>query len=1049
MRKLTILFVLLLMGGMQVVFAQKTIRGKVTSSGDGTSIPGAAVAVPGTTVGVVTDVSGNFTLTVPANAKTLRISFVGMKTQEVKIGSQTELKVVLESATTELDELVVVGYGALKKSDLTGSISSVKGNDLVELPTMDATQSLQGRAAGVVINNNDGEPGGNTTIRIRGSNTVAGSSDPLIVVDGFQGGNLDKINPNDIASIEVLKDASATAIYGSRGANGVILVTTKVGTTGETIVDFSLNAGVQNVSHKVSMMKAGDYARKTNAWWATQTGYVDATLPNNGLLTPPVPYSASDIAAFDKSGGTDWQNAVMQAGTQNTFQFSVRGGNEKSKYFLSAGYLDQQGIIINTHFKRLSIRANTDTQVKKWLKLGLNVNVVKDDGNVPASGDGTWNGDVMGQTVNQALRADPTMPVKNADGSWGTANTLWADPDIWNPVQTTYTQTKDLQNRTVNMNTYALFNILPGLTLRIEGALGLEFDDSWEYYSSTNFHGAQFGGDAIINNGKSEFWQNSNILTYDKTIKKHHFTLTGVAEQSLSKSTALYDEPIGFSSDITGVYQIGGSSGSNGYSSSVSTKALNSYMARAFYSYNDRYMLTATIRADGSSVFGVDNKWGYFPSVSLGWIASKEDFIKNLNVFSELKFRASSGTTGNQSIAPYQTLPGVGPGGRYAYDGISYSTTGYSVGLANPGLKWESTQQNNLGVDMEFLKGRLYGSVDVYKKITSNLLFPIPLPIYTGFTSHTANIGQLSNRGIEVMAGGKILTGKFKWSTTFTLGHNRGVMDKISNGVTNVPIRTNAGSGYAFWGNSGALKNFTVGKDIGTLSGWKTLGTWKTTEATQAAVYHQMPGDQKFLDVNNDGKIDQNDVTTIGNVTPKFTYGWSNNMSYQSFNLTFLIQGTEGNDVFNATRIKIEDPQFGYSSALNNRWTPTNQNTMIPGFIDNYTRDQQGMNQSGISYLRTANSRNRQSRYVEDGSYARLKSVTLGYNLPKAILNQLHITNFRVYIAGTNLLTLTKYTGFDPEINSFRAQGNYGGNGIDMSGYPTARTYSLGLNLTF
>ena len=479
MRKLTILFVLLLMGGMQVVFAQKTIRGKVTSSGDGTSIPGAAVAVPGTTVGVVTDVSGNFTLTVPANAKTLRISFVGMKTQEVKIGSQTELKVVLESATTELDELVVVGYGALKKSDLTGSISSVKGNDLVELPTMDATQSLQGRAAGVVINNNDGEPGGNTTIRIRGSNTVAGSSDPLIVVDGFQGGNLDKINPNDIASIEVLKDASATAIYGSRGANGVILVTTKVGTTGETIVDFSLNAGVQNVSHKVSMMKAGDYARKTNAWWATQTGYVDATLPNNGLLTPPVPYSASDIAAFDKSGGTDWQNAVMQAGTQNTFQFSVRGGNEKSKYFLSAGYLDQQGIIINTHFKRLSIRANTDTQVKKWLKLGLNVNVVKDDGNVPASGDGTWNGDVMGQTVNQALRADPTMPVKNADGSWGTANTLWADPDIWNPIQTTYTQTKDLQNRTVNMNTYALFNILPGLTLRIEGALGLEFDDSW------------------------------------------------------------------------------------------------------------------------------------------------------------------------------------------------------------------------------------------------------------------------------------------------------------------------------------------------------------------------------------------------------------------------------------------------------------------------------------------------------------------------------------------------------------------------------------------
>jgi TonB-linked SusC/RagA family outer membrane protein len=1027
---------------------QKTISGKITDE-NGESITGANVTFKGTTVGAITDVDGKYKLTVPDNATTLVISFVGYLAQEVTIGNKSVINVALVADIQALSEIVVVGYGTQRKSDLTGSISSVKSKELVQLPVMRADQQLQGRAAGVVVTNTDGAPGGNTTVRIRGSNSITGGNSALVVIDGFQGGNLSAINPNEIESVEVLKDASATAIYGSRGANGVILVTTKKGKAGVPVVDYTYTFGLQNLEHKIDLMNAGDYAQIANDYKATQN--------RNGV--PTLPFTQAQIDALYLTGGTDWQDEIYRTAPLQMHQLSLSGGNEHVKYFVAGGYYDQDGLIINTNFKRFTLRSNIDLNVNKWLKAGVNVNVIKDKGNVPPFGEGTRYVDILAQVVNAVLRFDPVTPVYDENGNFSRPPTTYGDRDVWNPVATTqgaYNESKDM---TTNLNTYLDFKLMEGLNFRITGAAGITNSGKRTYYSHITQNGETSDGVGELTEAKYVYFQNSNILTYDKILNlKHHLTVTGVAETQLYTDNGSYINASGFFSDATGINDLGQANLINEKSSYDTKRAINSYMARINYGFDNKYLVTFSYRADGSSVFGANNKWGYFPSVSLAWRASEEDFISNLNVFSDLKFRGSWGMTGNQAITPYATLDAITSGYNYPFDGTGSTNIGFAATrAANPNLKWESTAQTNIGVDMGFFNGRLTATVDIYKKVTDDLLLSRPVPSYTGFTLLLDNVGSIQNQGLEITVGGDPFVGDFRWNTSANITFNRSKVLALLEGQQFMPIRTNTGGGYQIWatGNNNALMNLEVGKPFGSMRGFVNLGTWSESEREQAAAYGQLPGDAKWKDIAGatdadgnpipDGKISTADLTTIGNSSPKFVFGWSNSMSYKNFTLTFLIQGSYGNDLFNATRIRTEGPTAGASPNLKNRWTINNQDTDVPAFTDQLTRDAAGLT-SKVNLGKSAY--NRSSRWLEDGSYARLKNVTFGYNLPKSLVSKVGLQNLRTFVTVTNLFTLTNYSGYDPEVSSYNV-GSDAAKGIDISNYPTVKTLTFGINLTF
>jgi TonB-linked SusC/RagA family outer membrane protein len=1027
---------------------QKAISGKVTDE-NGQPVAGANVTVKGTTVGAITDANGEYKLTLPENAKTLVLSFVGYLPQEITIGNQSVINVVLVSDIQALSEIVVVGYGTQRKSDLTGSISSVKSKDLVQLPVMRADQALQGRAAGVVVTNTDGAPGGNTTVRIRGSNSITGGNSALVVIDGFQGGNLSAINPNEIESVEVLKDASATAIYGSRGANGVILVTTKKGKAGVPVVDYTYTFGLQNLEHKIDLMNAGDYAQIANDYKATQN--------RNGV--PTLPFTQAQIDALYLTGGTDWQDEIYRTAPLQMHQLSLSGGNEHVKYFVAGGYYDQDGLIINTNFKRFTLRSNIDLNVNKWLKAGVNVNVIKDKGNVPPFGEGTRYVDILAQVVNAVLRFDPVTPVYDENGNFSRPPTTYGDRDVWNPVATTqgaYNESKDM---TTNLNTYLDFKLMEGLNFRITGAAGITNSGKRTYYSHITQNGETSDGVGELTEAKYVYFQNSNILTYDKILNlKHHLTVTGVAETQLYTDNGSYINASGFFSDATGINDLGQANLINEKSSYDTKRAINSYMARINYGFDNKYLVTFSYRADGSSVFGANNKWGYFPSVSLAWRASEEDFISNLNVFSDLKFRGSWGMTGNQAITPYATLDAITSGYNYPFDGTGSTNIGFAATrAANPNLKWESTAQTNIGVDMGFFNGRLTATVDIYKKVTDDLLLSRPVPSYTGFTLLLDNVGSIQNQGLEITVGGDPFVGDFRWNTSANITFNRSKVLALLEGQQFMPIRTNTGGGYQIWatGNNNALMNLEVGKPFGSMRGFVNLGTWSESERDKAAVYGQLPGDAKWKDIAGatdadgnpipDGKISTADLTTIGNSSPKFVFGWSNSMSYKNFTLTFLIQGSYGNDLFNATRIRTEGPTAGASPNLKNRWTINNQDTDVPAFTDQLTRDAAGLT-SKVNLGKSAY--NRSSRWLEDGSYARLKNVTFGYNLPKSLVSKVGLQNLRTFVTVTNLFTLTNYSGYDPEVSSYNV-GSDAAKGIDISNYPTVKTLTFGINLTF
>ncbi|MBX2924013.1 MAG: TonB-dependent receptor [Chitinophagaceae bacterium] len=1025
------------------------VTGTITND-KGEPLSGVSVIEKGTQNGVVTNENGRFSITVKDQTSVLQITYVGYKSKEVSAAS-SQVNIVLESDNGSLTDIVVVGYGTQKKSDLTGSVSSVKGSDLTKLPTQRVDQALQGRAAGVMVQNTDGAPGGNAMIRVRGGNSITGSNNALVVVDGIQGVNISTINPNDIESLEVLKDASATAVYGARGANGVILITTKRGASGKPVFNYGFSIGTQKLNHKLSLMNAGDYARKSNDWAATQNGTPSAP------IEPVIPFTKEQIAALDANGGTDWQDEIYRNGMLQNHQLSVSGGNDMARYFVSGGYMNQQGIVLNTKYVRYNLRSNLDLKLNRWLSAGVNLNVIKDKGNVPPVGEGTRFGDILGQVINTVARFDPITPVYDADGNYNfkalkggpDGSKIYADNDVWNPMATAL-ETKAEKNNIINeISTFLDFKLLKGLSLRVTGAASINSSDDKHYYGAKTQPGRGVNGMGDLSESKYEYFQNSNILTYTNTFSdKHALTITGVAEQQLIESKGSFISAQGFFSDETGINDLGGASQINERYNSSSKQTINSFLGRVNYVFDEKYMITASYRADGSSVFGANNKWGYFPSAAAAWRISEEDFMQEIKAISTLKLRGSWGKTGNQAIQPYQTLATVASGFNYPYDGNTNPNIGFSMSrAANPNLKWETTEQSNIGVDLGFFNDRLTATVDVYKKVTTDLLLNKQVEAYTGFATILSNVGSIQNKGLEISVGGKPLQGNdLRWNTAVNISFNR---SKVLALLDDQPlaIRTNTGGGYQIYGSGFSLKYLQIGQPVDQMRGYVNLGTWSEAEREQAKAMGQAPGDPKWKDVDGDGRItraaDGNEV--IGNATPRFIYGWNNNITYKNFDLTFLIQGSHGNDIFNAVRIKTESPTNGLSTNLNNRWTPENQKTDVPVFLSSRDRNQLNLGSNQTSGI---GSDQRSSRWIEDGSYLRMKNITLTYTLPMSVLSKIHISRLAAYVTAINLFTITKYTGYDPEVSSFNA-GGAGGLGIDLSNYPTSKAFMFGINLTF
>ena len=1008
-----------------LLFAQTKPVSGIVKDESGNRLRYVTVALKGGGQGTQTDSLGRFSITA-APGSILILSAVGYERNQVTIDSKNQYTIVLKSLTSQLGEVMVIGYGTQKKSDLTGSVSRVKGEDLKLLPTQRVDQALQGRAPGVSVQNTDGSPGGNTVIRIRGSNSINGDNSALIVIDGLQGGNLNSLNPNDISSIEILKDASATAIYGSQGANGVILVTTKLGKPGKAVINYTFDGSLAKLNNKPKLLDAADYAREINKVRLSQNG--------NGAQPQPI-FSDAEVQAFQQNGGTDWVDKVYRTAYTENHQLSVSGGGEKISYLLSGAYLNQQGILINSAYDRYSIRANFKGEITKWVSFGVNLSTSKEKSNSALFGG---NINYPANPVIAAPRFSPTIPVYDTTGNYSAAALRYGNPTLWNPVASA--KEPIINNDVIrnNINAYLEFKLLEGLTLKITGGAILTNINDYSFYNNKTFSGFSLNGSGNIFADNSSYFQNSNILTYDKTINKSHFTITAVAEQKYTKDFNSTINANDFAVQQTGVFDVGGAktvtTASNTYE-----RVINSYLGRVNYIFDNKYLLTASIRADGSSVFGTDNKWGYFPSGSVAWRASEEQFIKNLHLFSDLKFRLSYGVTGNQAINPYQTLAHITSGFNYPYFGTDVNNLGYSItSTANPKLKWERTAQTDAGVDLTIFNGRLQLTFDYYNKLTSDLLLPRIIPTYSGLSTILDNVGSIRNRGIEFGISGDPLTGKFSWNTGITFSANRAtVMD-----LGDVDRIAFASGGTGGQGVGSSFMYLVKGQPYGEMIGYNYLGVWKTSEAAAAAKYGQLPGDPRYEDVNNDGVINASDEKVIGNSMPKFIFGWTNKLSYSHFDLNFLVQGVQGNNIFDISRIALESPG-GTSADLLNRWSPGNQNSSIPAIIDQATRASAGL-VSKVKIPGTA--ANRISRWVEDGSYVRLKNITLGYNLPAAIAQSIHVSNLRVYVSGTNLITITKYKGSDPEVSSYT--GNDAQFGSDFGTYPQSKIYNIGLNVS-
>lgn len=1007
---------------MSATWAQTgTIAGKISDS-EGEFIVGANVYLQGSTIGTTSDVNGMYKLdNVPAGDVNLVISMLSYSTEimkvNVKAGQTTTLNVVLKSSAFDLKETVVVGYGVQRKSDLTGSVSVVSAGELKQVATANVAQSLQGRVAGVQVISNSGEPGAGMKVRVRGIGTI-NSSDPLYVVDGIPTGNISHLTPNDIEKMEVLKDASATAIYGSRGANGVIMITTRKGVAGKgenknADIEFSTYVGVQQAWKQLELTNAAEYATLRLEAYAN-----DGVEPSEDL---------KERLQFVKDGnyvGTDWQNVVFRPATIQSYALTVRGGDERNRYLINGAYFDQDGIVENSNLRKIFLRFNTENEFTSFLRGGVNASFTN-------ANTTNYNGDLYSGVLPSALRADPVTPAwDKITNNYGRADLSY----IQNPKRIIDESrlSKSFDNRFFN-TIFGEVDLIKGLSFRSQ--FGFDFRSFKhtrylpEFFITTDE--SRTRSDYYEKRAEGKSWVWSNFFNYNRTFGDHSVGAMLGTESQYNEWKEIWVNAFDVPLDEAQHYLSASQDLVPLFGSYQSEGSIVSYFGRVNYAFKNRYLFTGTIRRDGSSKFTDEFRWGVFPSFSLGWNMKEEAFMKQLDWLTSLKIRASYGKVGNESsVGNYAYVTTVTAGNYYTFNGVPVPGS-IPTALSNPEIQWETTTSTNFGFDALALDGRVSLSFDYFIKNTTDMLLRVPIPNYVGAEGPYVNAGEMSNKGIEIALGYRNFDHEFKYDfgANFTM---------IKNEVTSL-----AGGEPIESGNISKVGNATrteEGYELAYFYGLRTDGIFNTQEEVDAHVNADggliqpsaQPGDVKYLDLNGDGLISDKDRTYLGSATPDFTYGASANFEYRNFDLRLFLQGSYGNEIVNAmTRFLQSSSGWENSLAARlDRWTLENPGANEPRMTD------KDLNKNIERFS---------DRYVENGSYLRVKNIQLGYTLPKTWATKAGVKNLRVYVSADNLLTFTKYTGFDPEIGDYYYNPLY--YGIDVGNYPVARTIMGGLNI--
>ena len=984
---------------------QWTVTGVILDS-EGVPLPGASVVEKGTTKGTQSDFDGRFSLTVSSKSAVLIVSYLSFLNKEVTIKGQKHLSISLEEDSNVLDQVIVVGYGTQRRSQVTGAISSVSSEDLQNLPLARADQALQGRAAGVLVQNSTAAPNSNVNIRIRGNNSITGNNNPLIVIDGAQGGSINSVHPNDIASFEVLKDASATSIYGSRGANGVILITTKKGKSTKPKLSYSTYLSSNKIRKKRELLNAGQYAQ---------------AIVENDLESGRVPtFTSAEVAGFVANRGTDWQDEIFETSFSQNHHLNIAGGSDNIQYNISGDYLKNKGIVINTGFERYSVRPNISIKLRDNLKVNINSYV-------------QWSTDhptnINGRDTSPIFSASiwsPTLPVFQPDGTYTQPNSAFGPNTDFNPVAVALEPIRNNLSNLFTINPSISYEIVDGLVF--DGRITYRrVDNENSFYDNHKPRGGNAANRvATITNNRASFLQNTTQLTYEKKFDEvHDLKVTALYETQVEEFNESFIRGEGFLTDAVTFNNLA-LAGNVSVSSQIRRRDLESYLGRINYGYKDKYIVTLTGRSDASSIFGTNNKRGFFPSASLAWNISKENFLKDSNVINDLKLRGSYGEVGSQAVGSYTSLAQLSTGRNFSFNGTNTVGVALDTRAPNPNLKWETTTQSDIGFDAKLWNGRLSITAEYYKKNTKDLLLTIPLAQSSGFATQLVNVGEVENKGFELSIGGiPVQTDNFTWKTNFILTTNDNKVISLANGETEQLVGS---AGLPNFGNTVWLE---VGQPLGLFRGLIQDGVWTTAEATEAAAVGAFPGAPKFLDLDNSGGVSGGDVTNIGNAQEDYSFGWDNTFSYKNFDLNVFIQGIQGNDVYNLGRVR-SDRSSGDADATSieilNRWTLTNENTNVPSF-------------SGSNAFPQLES----NRWIEDGSYIRFKNISLGYTFNSKLLEKLKLSSLRLYASGTNLITITDYTGYDPEARTSTDERA----GIDLSTYPSQKTYTFGLDITF
>lgn len=1016
------------------------ITGLVTDARNGEVLPGVNVIIKGTYKATVTDSKGYYSLDVNEENAILVFSYIGMMSQEIVMAKKSVIDVQMKTSAKDLNEVVVIGYGTQQRKDLTGSIGSISEKSLREVPITGIDQALQGRVAGVQVTQTSGQPGGSVNIRIRGTSSITAGNEPLYVIDGVPFYNwgttnnngpagifgtgvvhnaLSAINPNDIVSMEVLKDAAAASIYGSRAANGVVLITTKRGKAGQARIEFDTYYGLQSVAKQLGTLNSQQYAELINE--SRSNARADLGNPAS------VPVAARPIPELADPGSltntTNWQDQIFKTAAIKNYQLSISGGNDVTQYALTAGYYNQDGIIKVSGYKRFSARLNLDQQVFKNFKIGTSM-TINNATNTINRATGT---EAQGGLIYGALLQTPTIPVYDAAGNYARPNYSSGFALIDNPLASALKYWHPINTTRFIGSMYGEYKFMEGLTFRTSVGLDANYLKNNIFIPTSTGTPPPSVGSGFAFASQELVWLNENILSYTKNFgSKHALSVVGGATFQGANFERMISRVTNFPNDLVTTTNGGQTDLTNSFREGW---RMASFLGRANYTFNGKYLVSAAMRTDGSSRFGPSKRFGYFPSISAGWHLSDEAFLSKNKVINDLKIRASYGLTGNNEIQN-----GVNSLAYYAYIG-SVATANYAFGnaavnglapniLSNARLGWESTSQLDLGLDLSILNNRLSFVTDFYIKNTNRMLVSgTPLAYTTGFSGSTQNIGGMQNKGWEFAVNSVNLPGVLHWTTSLNLAYNKNEVVSLGQADRQIVLSSNT--------------MIRAGLPVSSFYGYVMDGIFQSTEEIKASAVQPFaqPGDVKFKDLDGSGTITDSDRTVIGNPTPKWVYGFTNAFSYKGIELNIFLQGVQGNQIYNVTRLRREAMlgQFNGSPQTLNRWHSAAQ----PG---------DGNTPRAVAVDRNSNNRF-STRWIEEGSFLRLRNISLTYNWPQNILTSLHIKGLRTYVSAQNLLTFTKYTGYDPEVG--RSGNDPLVSGYDDANYPLQRMYMIGLNLQF